>query len=352
MIDNSHLHLQYRHKNLFIQVQFGHTILFLIFYILNFNYLHELDLKEYQNYESSKPKLPPASWSQWYMPENLHKGQKRNPGVPREPGVYRIRIADHLAYFGESANLARRIVGGWGGVNETDGRPSRNRTDIFRHLAKVSEELGSDCQISWASGSGPWPYDLSSKRERESLERCLGWLSRRATGRSPLGNYARASKGSQLVYQPIVDNQPQEIRPRGLAHPGTRALRSDDSDPEDKRWMGCPWTTLTREEDLDPWEAPGLSGLEESGFGPGLYKAFTSNRTLLFVGYGQNVVQSLKRVLGDLERRETHPIGSWSPLRRKVLKTEVLELIGDLIGALYHETGEMPKYQFRGIINS
>ena len=292
-------------------------------------------------------------WSQWHRPRKIYKGRKVQPGVPREPGVYRIRIGDLLAYLGESSNLARRLVDDWGDVNRVGSRPAKSRGDAFRYLAKLSSEMQESCEVSWASGSGPWPYDLSDKAHRESLERCLGWICRRRTGRTSIGNYARAGKGSQLVSDTTGSGHPKEVSPAGLIHVGTRALISEGRDPSSRRWMGRNWTVPQPRGELDMWEAPGLPEMKRAGQGPGLYKILRpGDGQLLFVGYGRHVAGSLGEAMGSIERAEDETIGSWCPLPRKVLKLECLELLGDLIGAHYYETGSVAPYQFAGVVKS
>lgn len=89
-------------------------------------------------------------------------------GVPDASGLYRIRIGNILTYIGESTGLARRLVDNWGDMNQTGGRPSRGREDVFRHVAEITCRMEGSCIISWVTESGGWPYDFSSKREGKS----------------------------------------------------------------------------------------------------------------------------------------------------------------------------------------
>ncbi|MCS4038741.1 hypothetical protein [Salinibacter ruber] len=290
-------------------------------------------------------------WSRWYRPSKVHKGPKVQPGVPKEPGVYRVRIGNSLAYLGETGNLARRLVDDWGDLNTASSQPAKSRGDAFRHLVDLSTEMQGHYKVSWASGPGQWPYDLSDKAHRESLERCLGWIYRRRTGRTSFGNYARAGKGGQLVSDTARTGHPKEVLPAGLVHVGTRALVSEGRGPSSRQWMGLNWTEPRPRGELDVWEAPGLPGMKKAGQGPGLYKILRpGDEQLLFVGYGRHAAGSLNEAMGSIEHVEDKTIGSWCPLRRKVLKLECLELLGDLIGAHYHETASVATCQFAGVV--
>ena len=302
-------------------------------------------------------------WSQWHRPRKIYKGPKVQPGVPREPGVYRIRIGDLLAYLGESSNLARRLVDDWGDLNTARGQPAKSRKDPFRRLVNLASEMQGHYEVSWASGPGQWPYDLSEKAHRECLERCLGWIYRRKTGRSPLANYARPGEGpgrcrrpgegGQLVSGTTSRGHPTEILPSGAVHVGTRALVFEGRDPRSKLWMGLSWTKPECQEKISSWKAPGLPGLEEAGKGPGLYKILGAEKgRLLFVGWSHHVAIRLREVMENLGQVEDQLRGAWCPLPRKVLKLECLELLGDLIGAHYCETGTVAPYQFAGVVKS
>lgn len=107
-------------------------------------------------------------WSDWHEPRKLHKDTDLKHGVPDDSSLYRIRIGNILAYIGESTGLTRRLVDNWGDVNQTGGRPSRGREDVFRHVAEITCRMEGSCIISWVTESGGWPYDFSSKREGKS----------------------------------------------------------------------------------------------------------------------------------------------------------------------------------------
>lgn len=290
-------------------------------------------------------------WSRWHLPEKLSRGdsgpQSGPQGVPRRPGTYRIRLRGFgfLAYVGESSNLADRLVGHWSDVNDTGKVEARSRSQQFQHLVEKKLLVRSPYEVSWAAAPGPHPYDLSSKREREALERCLGWLCRKETGRSPFGNYARAGIGNQLLSDVMPDGTPVTVRAAGFMHRGAAALRSKGRPPGDRRWMGRLWSKPVSHGQLSQGGPDRPTGplLSRSRRGPGLYKILGGSGKLMEVGYRSHIGQDLAGILNRLPKSYR---GSWSPLRRKTLKLEALELVGDLIGAFYHESGSVPARQF------
>jgi hypothetical protein len=282
-------------------------------------------------------------WSEWVQPRKLVKGGPLPEGVPPEPGVYRIRVAGRpvMAYFGESGDLADRLIETWQDVNQTRGR---GREDVVRHLAKKSVGYS----ISYCTDVGPHPYDLTSKRERECLERCLGWLCRRETGLSPFGNYSRAGIGNQLISDTTKAAHPKEVPAPGLVHPSTRALRPEGREPAHKRWMGLRWSEpcahrqLTRAGNESPEGF--IAGKMDQG--PAVYKLLGESGELHMVGSCMHAWQGVRSILSDCPNDF---VAAWTPLPRKALKLEAREIIDDILGAYYFETGQMPTYQFKTV---
>jgi len=283
-------------------------------------------------------------WSEWVQPRKLVKGGPLPEGVPREPGVYRIRVASEpvIAYFGESGNLADRVVDTWQDVNNIGS--AHRRETVFRHLAETSVGY----LISYCIDVGPHPYDLTSKRERRCLERCLCWLCRRETGLSPFGNYSRAGQGNQLISDTTEAGNPKEVHAPGLVHPSTRALRPEGREPAHKHWMGRRWCEPVTYRQLKRAGSGSPEGFvaKEMGRGPAVYKLLDESGELLKVGSRKHAWQGVQSLLYDCPNGF---VAAWSPLPRKALKLEAREIIDDILGAYYFETGQMPTYQFKTV---
>lgn len=293
-------------------------------------------------------KLP---WTPWVLPRKMVKGGPGPEGVPRQPGIYRIRVEGQplMAYFGESDDLGRRLVDNWQDINMGGGKNQNVRPS---YLVEVGKHIQGRYLISWTTGVGPWPYDLSDERERKCLERCLEWLCRRETGRSAFGNHARAGEGNQLISDTTSEGHPEGIQSPGPFHPSTRALRSNGRDPGHKRWMDRLWSEPASYEELRQGRTGSPEGFiaTKMSLGPALYKVLDApTGELLYVGFRKHARQDVRTRLNQLPG---DPVGAWSPLRRKAMKLEAWEMVDDLLGAHYFETGQIPKCQFRIVFDS
>jgi len=280
-------------------------------------------------------------WSSWHPPENLVMGTGSANAVPHQPGVYRIRSTDphRMAYFGESDDLAGRLVGDWSGVNELVRTSAKTSDGPIQFLAFKRSSVGS-YEASWAADPGPLPYDLTDKREREALERCLGWLCRKRAGVSPLANYSRSGQGHRLL------RRDDEYTGKSWSI-STGALCPQSRPPHSTVWMGRRWTNLISHGELKR----GLTTCLQRRYRkyPALYKILSATLDeLLMVGFRQSAREGLLEVLRKLPGR---PVGAWSPLPEFSLTCHCYELRADLVGAHYCCSGKVPPYRWKGTLD-
>jgi predicted GIY-YIG superfamily endonuclease len=273
-------------------------------------------------------------WSEWKPLDS-----ESFSGIPKEPGLYRIRHRneerDYLEYIGESGDTRRRVRSLARGVYAKE-MPYRDPHTAASCLWAVRDSIGFSLKVSYTA-----PPKADEEQHRKGIEKALIALHRRKTGQSPAANFGRIIDGykqsSYSYNEPAYKGgllEPGEEEPNSASGVGLLDWRNWQN-PFTRDWMGLAWSEpyrLAERLDADPPDT-------------GVYRIWYEGQesTVAYIGESSNISSRLNNHEQTFGEDALFAYAKRSDLdashKRKEIET-------DCIGAYYLAVGEAPLAQF------
>lgn len=282
-------------------------------------------------------------WSDWCP----LRGIGRDPRIPSEPGLYRIRAVGSagIDYIGQTGGSLRGRLGMLNGIyrEEMPYRDPHTAGPALWALLQLTR-CEFEASVTVVPGATPW---------RKAVEAAAITLYRAEAAASPTANFGRMPPGAVASSGNNARLVKAGKRFRGRLDPGASppapslpVLGHLTDDPLTPDWFGLPWST---------WE-PVQEAASARRRASGVYRIRQPHvpGVLAYVGQGliasrlvaharkagvQDARQSLHfsgRIEASIARLEHMP------------RTQLLELENDLIAAHVLGTGKPPSAQFLG----
>lgn len=285
-------------------------------------------------------------WGEWRPLE----GAWRDPAIPAEPGISRIRRVGHedLDYIGHSGTDQANIRARLGHLRNIyrEVRPASGPHVAAPGLWELRQLTGEEFEVSVAPVTGPTSW-------LRGLVALTIALYRQAHHRSPTVQFGRlptasetSTSSSQQLMEPVVPYLgPPGATPAVDPAPSVPPVGPLDGDPTRLDWGGhawSPWTPLAE-----------IAAFRNQESGTGLYRIRGHQQRQLIAIRQGNVKQRLNDVRRAGDPAHPHAGAHGNPALLEVSWVvndswdyhQRLELVNDLKAAHFLVTGELPTGQ-------
>ncbi len=286
-------------------------------------------------------------WSSWHP----LRGISRNPSIPRQPGIYRVRRRGYggLEYIGQTGRSLRERLGALSRCH-ADQMPYRDPHTAAPALWALHHASGCEFEASFAEVAG----DSHARKGLESL--AIG-LYRQDFGASPTVQYGRVPKGYRASSQNNSRLVAVGARFRGGVYDGSPLAEHVVGVPpvgpltgwaQSQSWCGHNWSE---------WVMLSDARYRITSNTVGLYRIRGDrDDTLLYIGQGvlpSRPMAHLAKITkvghaqGEIFAAQQRLEVSWVAAPERAAH-QLLELENDLIAAHVLHLNSAPTAQFKG----